>query len=180
MLLLTSFSALLGVVYALPLSNTTTCRYKKCTVHSGNEELTLNLSVAGHALVENTPWTISNITAFEAAAGSASESYISFHFCDVNPGLELETMCSRTVAAGSGGSLRDPAYYACEGNEVRFIYSGTSLSLERSYTDPCLGKPPYDGGIVGGDAATSMVNITSPAGDICTQDRLTVKISKQW
>ncbi|KAK5745362.1 hypothetical protein LTR17_001523 [Elasticomyces elasticus] len=158
MLLLTSFSALLSIAYALPLSNTTTC----------------------HALVENTPWTISNITAFEAAAGSASESYISFHFCDVNPGLELETMCSRTVAAGSGGSLRDSAYYACEGNEVRFIYSGTSLSLERSYTDPCLGKPPYDGGIVGGVTATSMVNITSPAGDMCTQDRLTVKITMQW
>ncbi|KAK4888337.1 hypothetical protein LTR27_012746 [Elasticomyces elasticus] len=158
MLLLTSFSALLSVVYALPLSNTTTC----------------------HALVENTPWTISNITAFEAAARSASESYISFHFCDVNPGLELETTCSRTVAAGSGGSLRDSAYYACEGNEVRFVYSGTSLSLERSYTDPCLGKPPYDGGIVGGVAATSMVNITSPAGDMCTQDKLTVKITMQW
>ncbi|KAK3627645.1 hypothetical protein LTR56_019097 [Elasticomyces elasticus] len=158
MLLLTSLSALLSVVYALPLSNTTTC----------------------HALVENTPWTISNITAFEAAAGSSSESYISFHFCDVNPGLELETTCSRMVAAGSGGSLRDSTYYACEGNEVRFIYSGTSLSLERSYTDPCLGKPPYDGGIVGGVAATSMVNITSPAGDMCTQDQLTVKITMQW
>lgn len=88
------------------------------------------------ALVENTPWTISDLTAFEAASNSSALSYISFHFCDVNPGLELETTCLRTIAPGTSASVIDPStYYACNGNEVRFIYAGGSLSLERSYDD---------------------------------------------
>jgi len=88
------------------------------------------------ALLENIPWTIRNLTAFEPAEGCPDSGYISFHFCDVNPGLELETWCTRTVAAGSNESVIDPGtYYSCDGNEVRFIYSGDELQVERAYSD---------------------------------------------
>jgi len=73
------------------------------------------------------------LTSFEAASGHDG-SFVSFHFCDTNRGLELDAECSRTVSAGE--SCIDPDnYYACEGNQVRFIYSGTSLRIERSYVD---------------------------------------------
>jgi len=107
-------------------------------------------------LLENTPWTISNLIAFQATVPAStqnstspsntsssttppsSSSYITFHFCDTNPGLELETTCTRLIPSGSGAqaSVIDPGtYYPCDSNEVRFIYSGASLTLERSFED---------------------------------------------
>lgn len=89
------------------------------------------------ALIEENPWTVSNLSAFDAAPGPSGVSYISFHFCDTNTGLQLDTTCSRYLAAGSGQSPIDPDnYYQCGSDYVRFIYSGDTLQLERSYTDP--------------------------------------------
>ena len=85
------------------------------------------------ALVENEAWIITNLTSFEAAPGHDG-SFVSFHFCDTNVGLELDAECSRTVSAGN--SCIDPNnYYQCDNNNVRFIYSGTSLRIERAYVD---------------------------------------------
>ncbi|KAK3072276.1 hypothetical protein LTR53_007128 [Teratosphaeriaceae sp. CCFEE 6253] len=135
-----------------------------------------------NALLENTPWIIRNLTAFQPAPDSQSDAFIAFHFCDVNPGLELETTCARNAPADSSGqSVVDPTtYFACEGNQVRFIYSGDELSLERSYVDDCLGAYPYNHGIAGGHASTDVVNTMSAAGNTCTQDVLSVKITELW
>ncbi|KAK0269853.1 hypothetical protein LTR35_014529 [Friedmanniomyces endolithicus] len=149
-------------------------------------------------LLENTPWTISNLVAFQAATPNstftsqsntsstpptASSSYITFHFCDTNPGLELETTCTRLIPSGSGApaSVTDPwTYYPCDSDEVRFIYSGASLTLERSFVDDCLGAPPYNSAIVGGSAGTTLVNTTDAMGNTFSQQSLVVSITEEW
>jgi len=130
------------------------------------------------ALIEQSPWIVTNLVAFEAAATSQNESRISFGFCDTNKGLELDTNCSRTVAPGSRQSIVDGAYYTCENDDVRFIWSGDQLSLERSYEDPCIGPYPYDGAIAYGQASTSVVKLTTPDGNTCSQDELFVEITE--
>ncbi|KAK4545495.1 hypothetical protein LTR36_002845 [Oleoguttula mirabilis] len=163
MLVLLSILALLSIALAAPTptnaasATTTTC----------------------HALIEQTPWTISNLTAFDAAPGY-NGSYVSFHFCDVNDGLELETDCSRYLPKGSSRSPIDPAtYYDCGSNEVRFIYAGSSLIIERSFVDDCLGPVPYNSAIAYGTEDTNVANTTSLAGDTCTQAEMFVKITKE-
>ncbi|TKA36319.1 hypothetical protein B0A54_13253 [Friedmanniomyces endolithicus] len=155
-------------------------------------------------LLENTPWTISHLVAFQAAVQNSTStppspsntssstnptpgsSYITFHFCDTNPGLELETTCTRLItpgnpSSGPPASVIDPGtYYPCDSNEVRFIYSGARLTLERSFVDNCLGAPPYNSAIVGGSAGTTLVNATSAAGNTCSQESLVVNITEEW
>jgi len=88
-------------------------------------------------LLENNPWRISNLTAFSAARHPAGSSYVSFHFCDTNPGLELDTMCTRRLPKGSTDSCEDPNnYYVCDNDDVQFMYDGESLTLERVIIDP--------------------------------------------
>lgn len=86
---------------------------------------------------EAIPWELSNIAVFNAALGPSGVSLISFHFCDTNTGIELETECSREMAPGSGQSVIDPDnYYPCNNSTVSFAYTGTALFIHRSYIDP--------------------------------------------
>ncbi|KAK5126797.1 hypothetical protein LTR85_009731 [Meristemomyces frigidus] len=132
-----------------------------------------------HALIEETPWTITSLTAFDAAPGY-NGSFVTFHFCDVNAGLELDTDCSRYLPSGSSRSPIDPdTYYPCDSNDVQFIYAGSSLTIERSYVDDCLGPSPYNSAIAYGTEDTSVVNTTSPTGNTCSQAEMFVKITEE-
>lgn len=87
--------------------------------------------------VESTPWRLSNIRAFTASPGPTGVSSITFHFCDTNAGLELETECSRYLAPGSGRSPIDPdTFYPCANNTVGFKYTGREIVVQRTYIDP--------------------------------------------
>lgn len=86
-------------------------------------------------LLENTPWLLTNLTAFDPSPGH-NGSFISFHFCDTNPGLELETTCSRRLNRFSSKSPVDAdTYYACDDETVRFVYAGESLTVKRAFRD---------------------------------------------
>lgn len=86
------------------------------------------------ALIEETPWTVTDLTAFDAAPGSLTGSFVTFNLCD--QGLQLETTCSRYLPANSSSSPIDPdTYYDCESSDVRFIYAGDSLTIERRFVD---------------------------------------------
>lgn len=87
------------------------------------------------AILENDPWTLSNIYAFDAFASSNQSSVLFFHFCDTNTGLEMDTDCTRTIAPGGGSTISPGTYYECNNNTVRYIYDGASISIERSYVD---------------------------------------------
>lgn len=91
------------------------------------------------ALIEDTPWQITNLVTFQTnltSKASNCSSYISFNFRDVNTGLELSTSCNRTVKAGGNETLSNEAYFPCESEDVNFIWEDGVLSVERWYEDP--------------------------------------------
>lgn len=92
--------------------------------------------VLAKRFVEETPWHLANVRAFTANPGPSGVSSFSFHFCDTNTGIELETECSRYLPPGSGRSPIDPDnYYPCNNNTVGFKYTGDALYIQRSYHD---------------------------------------------
>ncbi|KAK4574322.1 hypothetical protein LTR86_002083 [Recurvomyces mirabilis] len=142
--------------------------------------LTLAAPTPSNCPVEDTPWDIRDLVAFQAAPGANAASYIKLHFCDQNTGLELETECSRTLAVGSSDSPIDTeTWYPCDNADVRFKYGGDTVWIERAFTSPCLGPPPYDGAIAYGQAGTDVVNTTSAAGSTCTQDQFVMEITSE-
>lgn len=101
------------------------------------------------SLTESTPWKLSNILAYETATpanettNSTQPSSISFHFSDTNPGLQIETDCSRTVEAG--GNLYDGEWYLCDNKTVRLAWALTSdktIQIQKGWDDPeCVSYP---------------------------------------
>ena len=85
---------------------------------------------------ETNPWQLTNIVAHQAANKAAGQSHFGFHFEDTNKGIKLQTDCKYTLPAGSTATLADGQYHPCDNNSVSFSWDGTTLSLERSYTDP--------------------------------------------
>lgn len=85
--------------------------------------------------IETDPWIISNFTAFNAASASGQPSYIWFHFCDQNAGLELDTNCHSILDAGASLSSINSDYLSCENNNVEYMYDGGSMTLQRYYID---------------------------------------------
>ncbi|KAK5130794.1 hypothetical protein LTR08_001684 [Meristemomyces frigidus] len=134
------------------------------------------------AKIEQLPWHLTNLTIFTSShntnSSSTPGSSLSFHFCDTNDRLQLDTTCTRTLAAGS--ALVDAeTYYPCEGGDVRFIYAGAWVGVERGFEDDCLGPYPYNSAIAYGQANTSLVESTSVEGVMLTQAVVVVHITKE-
>lgn len=92
----------------------------------------------GHcqALIEDHPWTLSNLAVVNAPADSPIASSISFNFCSTNPGLQLETQCNYSMAIGSGARPEQAGgYHACGNATVRFRYAVGRVDVERAYID---------------------------------------------
>ena len=46
-------------------------------------------------------------------------------------------MCTRKLAKGSNSTCEDSDnYYVCDNDDVQFMYTGDSLLVQRTYTDP--------------------------------------------
>jgi hypothetical protein len=83
-------------------------------------------------LFENDPWHLSNISVFTSSDGTKNNS-ISFNLIDNNAGLQkANTDCSRSVL----GSVEDADnFYPCANNNFNFRWDGTTLRIQRFYTD---------------------------------------------
>lgn len=86
---------------------------------------------------ENKPWIITNITSFTSSKNKQTSSTqnptssISFDFNDLNPGIELNTSCSRQT---NTTSVVDPTnYYLCDDINVEFKWLGDSLQIARRF-----------------------------------------------
>lgn len=98
------------------------------------------------AKVENKPWQLTHIAAFEADPNLPTGiSSISFDFCDTNKGLELQTRCEYNLPMHSGlGPIDHDNYHRCNNQDVQFKYEGTNITVSRTYKDDCLGDYPYN------------------------------------
>jgi hypothetical protein len=94
-------------------------------------------------LSESTPWKLSNVVAYEnavpanASTNSTEPSHISFHFSDKNPGLNVETDCTRTVAVGE--TLRDGKFYFCDNTTIRLAWAleeDWTVNIQKGWDDP--------------------------------------------
>lgn len=82
-------------------------------------------------LAESEPWHLTNISIFTAANDSTNNS-ISFNLVDNNTGLQADTDCSRSAL----GSVEDAnKFYPCANNSFNFRWDGTTLRMQRFYTD---------------------------------------------
>ncbi|KAG9659282.1 hypothetical protein KCU95_g11410, partial [Aureobasidium melanogenum] len=89
-------------------------------------------------LSESEPWHLTNIFIFTAANDSTNSS-ISFNLVDNNTGLQADTDCSRSVL----GSVEDAnKFYPCANNSFNFRWDGTTLRMQRFYTDTSVGPCP--------------------------------------
>ncbi|TKA79394.1 hypothetical protein B0A49_02611 [Cryomyces minteri] len=115
--------------------------------------------------VEETPWHLTKFFAFTAAPGPDGVSAISFHFCDTNAGIEVETECSRTLPPGSGRSPVDPdTYYPCKNATVRFQFKGCREELQGFFQARRVGPPGLDVVTAFGSANTTLQIVESDAG----------------
>jgi hypothetical protein len=82
-------------------------------------------------LAENEPWHLSGISVFTSSDGTKNDS-ISFNVIDNNAGLQANTDCSRSVL----GSVENAdKFYSCDNNSFNFRWDGTTLRIQRFYTD---------------------------------------------
>lgn len=88
------------------------------------------------ALIEYTPWHVSNIVVKNAEYAASNGFSIEFHVSDTNPRLEFDTVCRFPTAAGTGSKPEDThRWHSCEDKRVRFLYLPGNLQLGRSYRD---------------------------------------------
>ncbi|KAG9690877.1 hypothetical protein KCU95_g8442, partial [Aureobasidium melanogenum] len=89
-------------------------------------------------LAESQPWHITNLSIFTATNDSTNNS-ISFNLVDNNIGLQAETTCSHSAL----GSVEDAnSFYPCANNSFNFRWDGTTLRMQRLYTDTSAGPCP--------------------------------------
>ncbi|KAG9857558.1 hypothetical protein KCU98_g936, partial [Aureobasidium melanogenum] len=89
-------------------------------------------------LAESEPWHLTNLSVF-TAANDFTNSSISFNLLDNNTGLQAETTCSRSVL----GSVEDANnFYPCADDSFNFRWDGTTLRMQRFYTDTSVGPCP--------------------------------------
>ena len=82
-------------------------------------------------LAESEPWHLSGLSVYTSSDGSRNNS-ISFNLVDNNAGLQADTDCSRSVL----GSAEDADnYYPCGNSSFSFRWDGTTLRIQRFYTD---------------------------------------------
>lgn len=99
-----------------------------------------------NALIETSPWHISDITVFNALPTAPRGSYIQFHILDTNPGLEIKTSCGVSMPVGTGSRPEEAAgWHPCEDGRVRFLYQPGNLQVRRSYLDDwCVDEKHID------------------------------------
>ncbi|KXT13471.1 hypothetical protein AC579_8625 [Pseudocercospora musae] len=133
------------------------------------------------ALIEETPWSITNIVTFSANPHPHSVSYFLFDFEDTNTGLETKTQCQFYLPAGTNSSALtaggQDTYHGCVDEDVRFAWDGKALKVQRWYEDECLGKPPYDHAIAHGRANVTLSKTKAMDGVLGTETGVAMPIS---
>lgn len=88
------------------------------------------------ALIETSPWQISNIVVFNNLPTAPTGSSIHFHVSDKNPGLEFEIECGVSLPQGTGARPEEAqGWHPCDNDQVRFLYQPGNLQIRRSYID---------------------------------------------
>ena len=82
------------------------------------------------------PWTLSDITIYKAAGQHPDNQHgaISFHFCDYNNGLRMETDCAGTVI-NDRCEGNDGGYVHCANETVAFKFAPDLIMMERAFID---------------------------------------------
>jgi hypothetical protein len=95
-----------------------------------------------NALIETSPWHVSNFIVLNALPTAPTGSSIHFHVHDTNPGLEFETVCGLAMPQGTGTRPEEATgWHPCDDDRVRFLYQAGhddvqgNLQLRRSYVD---------------------------------------------
>lgn len=87
------------------------------------------------AKVFNKPWLVTDITVWEPTVGSVSKvGQITFHFCDPNDRLQMETDCIGEVTNGTCEG-QDSGYVSCKNTNVAFKLDAGQILLERNFID---------------------------------------------
>ena len=86
-----------------------------------------------HAKLFNEPWILRDITITRPSSGS-KDGNISFHFCDPNDGLQMDTTCDGTIV-NDACEGDDGAYVLCQEQHIGFKLSSDLIMLERAYID---------------------------------------------
>ena len=81
------------------------------------------------ALVETSPWYVSDIIVRNSPSTASTGFSIQFRISDENPGLELNTFCTDGLPAQTSG------WQSCEDKQMRFRYNLGNLLIRRSYLD---------------------------------------------
>jgi hypothetical protein len=81
------------------------------------------------ALVETSPWHVSDIVVQNSPSTASTGVSIQFRISDENPGLELNTFCTDGLPAQTSG------WQSCEDKQMRFRYNLGNLLIRRSYLD---------------------------------------------
>jgi len=84
---------------------------------------------------ETTPWKLTNIIVFEAAANATKQSYISFDLADTNPSLKFQTHCQHSVAPGLIPTDDVGYYNRCKNSTASFRYNAEQVEIRRYYQD---------------------------------------------
>jgi hypothetical protein len=95
-----------------------------------------------NALIETSPWHVSNLVILNSLPTAPTGSSIHFHVHDNNPGLEFETVCGLAMPPGTGTRPEEATgWHPCDDDKVRFLYQADqdgvpgNLQLRRSYVD---------------------------------------------
>ena len=77
-------------------------------------------------------WSVIGFRSFTADPGPTGVSQISFTFEDSN--TDTGSICSRSLAPGSGKSPADPDnFYPCEDPEMQYKFDGKKLTLKHTF-----------------------------------------------
>ncbi|KAI9654157.1 MAG: hypothetical protein M1831_005511 [Alyxoria varia] len=125
-------------------------------------------------ITESNPWVLTNIKKFEANSANGA-TYITFDFKDDNEGIQLKTTCSRVVLPGKGEIADGGSTVSCANPDVGFSYDGSSIKIQRSYTDPSVGPPGMDRVTYFGDNAITFTDNNNRCGKFSTRAQLLVK-----
>lgn len=95
-----------------------------------------------NALIETSPWHVSNFVILNALPTAPTGSSIHFRVSDTNHGLELKTSCGLNMPVGTGTRPEEAqGWHPCEDDRMRFLYQAGNaqvsgnLQLRRSYLD---------------------------------------------
>ncbi|EME89715.1 uncharacterized protein MYCFIDRAFT_193563 [Pseudocercospora fijiensis CIRAD86] len=187
--LLITLLAFIGTITASPTFNNGVYRDTTSPLFANNK---LSHGIAIHltntktgncsAVIEETPWSITNIVTFSANPHPHAVSYFLFDFEDTNRGLEVKTQCQFYLPAGSNSTLLAAGdgndYHGCVDGDVRFAWDGNLLKVQRWYRDECLGEPPYDHAVAHGRANVTLLK--TKAMDGRGGENSTRNASQQW